>query len=104
GEEVARTVAVNTLVAGQLFYLFNCRKIKAPVFGKGFFDNSYVFFAAGALVVLQVLFVYLPFMQTIFDTSPIGVGRWLYSLAGGVLVFVFVELEKFFFHRGVKKQ
>ncbi|MFP4691922.1 MAG: cation-translocating P-type ATPase, partial [Bacteroidales bacterium] len=28
GEEVARTVAVNTLVAGQLFYLFNCRKIK----------------------------------------------------------------------------
>ncbi|MFP4065830.1 MAG: cation-transporting P-type ATPase [Bacteroidales bacterium] len=47
GEEVARTVAVNTLVAGQLFYLFNCRKIKAPVFGKGFFDNSFFLLLPG---------------------------------------------------------
>ncbi len=104
GEDVARTVAVNTLVAGQLFYLFNCRKIKTPAFGKGFFDNSYVFYAVGALIVLQALFVYLPFMHTIFDTSPIGGGLWLYSLAGGVLVFLLVELEKFLFYRLVKKQ
>ena len=99
GEDVARTVAVNTLVAGQLFYLFNCRKIKAPAIGRGFFVNRYVFVAAGALVVLQALFVYLPFMHAIFDTSPIGGGLWLYSLAGGLLVFLLVELEKYLFHR-----
>ncbi len=95
-EGVARTVAVNTLVAGQLFYLFNCRHIKSPAIGKGFFGNKYAFIAAGALVVLQLLFVYVPFMNTFFDTSPIDGRFWLYSLAGGAIVFLAVELEKYF--------
>ncbi len=94
-DAVARTIAVNTLVAGQLFYLFNCRKIKMPAIGKGFFGNKYAFIAAGALIALQMLFVYTPFMNTFFDTAPIEGHYWWYSLAGGVIVFITVELEKF---------
>ncbi len=97
--DIARTIAVNTLVAGQLFYLFNCRQIKAPAIGKGFFGNKYVFIAAGALVLLQMLFVYVPFMNTFFDTAPIEASYWLYSLAGGLIVFITVELEKYVVQR-----
>ena len=93
--DVSRTVAVNTLVAGQLFYLFNTRNIKLPSIGKNFFDNKYAFYAAGALIVLQALFVYLPFMNTFFNTVAIGPTLWLYSLAAGFAVFVIVETEKF---------
>ncbi len=93
--ELVRTIAVNTLVAGQLFYLFNCRKIKQPSLGKGFFGNKYVFVAVGALLVFQSLFVYLPFMNTFFGTAAIPAYYWVYSLVAGVLVFVVVELEKF---------
>lgn len=95
GEAAARTVAVNTLVAGQLFYLFNCRKIKAPSLGKGFFSNKYAFIAAGALVVLQLFFVFTPFMNTFFDTAPVEAAYWLYPLGAGIVVFTLVELEKF---------
>ncbi len=91
---IARTVAVNTLVAGQLFYLFNCRQIKTPALSRDFFGNKYVFFAAGALVLLQLFFVYVPFMNTFFDTAPIEGHYWWYSLAGGLIVFAVVELEK----------
>jgi P-type Ca2+ transporter type 2C len=94
-DSAARTIAVNTLVAGQLFYLFNCRKISLPSLGKGFFNNRYVFYASGALILLQALFVYLPFMNTFFDTAPIKGVYWLYPLTAGMLVFVLVELEKF---------
>ncbi len=94
-EEVKRTVAVNTLVAGQLFYLFNCRKIKLPSLGKGFFNNKYAFIAAGALIVLQVFFAYTPFMNTFFGTAPIQASYWLYPLVAGVAVFFIVELEKY---------
>ncbi len=94
-DAASRTIAVNTLVAGQLFYLFNCRKIKTPSLGKGFFANKYTFIAAGALVILQMVFVYLPFMNTFFETSPIKGSYWWYSVAGGVMVFAVVELEKF---------
>ena len=97
--ETARTVAVNTLVAGQLFYLFNCRQIKESAIGKGFFGNKYAFMAAGALVVLQMAFVYAPFMNLFFGTAPIQGSFWLYSLAGGLIVFIVVELEKRLFHR-----
>ena len=98
-QSAARTIAVNTLVAGQLFYLFNCRKIKLPSLGKGFFTNKYVFYAAGMLVLLQALFVYVPFMNTFFDTAPLEGIYWLYPLAAGLLVFVLVEVEKFLIGR-----
>ncbi len=91
----SRTVAVNTLVAGQLFYLFNCRKIKTPSLGKGFFNNKYAFIAAGALVLLQLFFAYTPFMNTFFGTAPVEASFWLYPLGAGIAVFMLVELEKF---------
>ncbi len=94
-QAAARTIAVNTLVAGQLFYLFNCRKIEHAALGKGFFNNKFVFIAAGALAVLQLIFVYLPLMNTFFDTRPIAFSYWLYPAAAGAAVFVLVELEKF---------
>ncbi len=97
--DVARTIAVNTLVAGQLFYLFNCRRIKQPAVGKGFFSNKYAFIAAGVLILLQMLFVYVPFMNTFFETSPVGAMFWLYPLGGGLLVFIVVEIEKFIINR-----
>ncbi len=93
-EIAARTVAVNTLVFGQLFYLFNCRKIKHPSLGEGFFNNKYAFMAAGALLLLQSAFVYIPFMNTFFKTSPIDFYYWLYPLIAGLVVFIIVELEK----------
>ncbi len=98
-DEAARTLAVNTLVAGQLFYLFNCRKIKLPSLGKGFFNNKYAFIAAGALILLQALFVYAPFMNTFFETAPVEGFYWLYPLAAGAIVFVVVETEKLIVNR-----
>lgn len=94
-EAIARTVAVNTLVAGQLFYLFNSRKIKLPSVGKSFFNNKYAFLAAAALIVLQAIFVYVPFMNNFFDTEAIKLSYWLYPLAAGLAVFIIVETEKF---------
>ncbi len=102
-DAAARTIAVNTLVAGQMFYLFNCRSIKSPSLGKDFFNNKYAFIAAGGLILLQALFVYVPFMNTFFNTSPISASYWLYPLAAGVLVFILVEFEKWVISRVFKE-
>jgi P-type Ca2+ transporter type 2C len=91
----ARTVAVNTLVAGQLFYLLNCRQIKTPAFSKGFFKNRTVFIAIGVLILLQVFFVYIPFMNEAFGTFPHGLALWLYPLIAGIAIFFIVEFEKY---------
>jgi P-type Ca2+ transporter type 2C len=98
-ESTARTIAVNTLVGGQLFYLFNCRKIRLPSLGKGFFNNKYVFIAVGVLIMLQMIFVYVPFMNSFFGTTPIDRIYWLYPIGAGLSVFLIVEGEKWLIER-----
>ncbi|NLN46795.1 MAG: cation-transporting P-type ATPase, partial [Clostridiaceae bacterium] len=91
---VAQTLAVNVLVAGQLFYLFNCRSIETRALSKGFFANPFAFAVAGILIVLQLGFTYLPFMNRVFGTTPLRIGMWVYPIGAGLLVFGLVELEK----------
>jgi magnesium-transporting ATPase (P-type) len=92
---LARTVAVNTLVAGQLFYLFNSRFLRASSFRlQGLFSNRAVWIAVAALVFLQLLFVYAPFMNHWFGTAPLAPHQWLAPFAIGVVVFLAVEAEK----------
>lgn len=92
--EVARTVAVNVFVMGELFYLFNCRSLTKSVFEVGFFSNPWVFGGAGLMVLLQLLFTYAPAMNTAFHTSPIGVDAWARIVIAAFLVMVVVGIEK----------
>ena len=92
--DVVRTIAVNTLVAGQLFYLYNCRNLIEPAIGKTFLQNKVVFVVSGILIVLQIGLAYLPFMNELFGTAPLKAHQWLYSLGAGLVVFLVVESEK----------
>jgi len=102
--ETARTVAVNMLVAGHLFYLFTCRKLYESSITKKFFDNKYVFVAVGILLVLQLLFTYLPVMNNLFDTRPISLSEWRFPLLIGLVVFSLVEVEKLIVRKFKKKE
>ena len=104
GIEASRTVAVNALVVGEIFYLFNCRYLLAPVSSSaGMFGNRYVLIAIGVLLVLQALFTYAPFMQELFGTVAIGFAEWARITAFGVLLFAVVEIEKYLIGRGGAK-
>ena len=48
----------------------------------------------GAVIVLQILFTYAPFMQAIFGTEAMPLYIWKWLLLGGVVFFTLVELEK----------
>jgi len=94
--EHARTVAVNTLVMFEIFYLFNSRYITASVFNwSGFSGNPYVLIAIAVLIVFQLGFTYLAPMQALFGTAAIGLNVWLYILLVSSSVLFLVELEKY---------
>lgn len=94
-DEVARTVAINTIVAGQAFYLLNLRLIHQPVLvGWEIFRSRAMWLAIGVLIVLQFAFSYLPVMHTLFGTAPITAADWTRILLFGLAVFVIVECEK----------
>ena len=94
-DELARTVAINTLVAGQAFYLLNLRLIHQPVLvGWEVFRSRAMWIAIGVLIVLQIAFTFAPVMNTLFGTTPVPLEHWWRILLFGVLLFVIVETEK----------
>lgn len=93
--EFARTAAVNAMIIGQVFYLVNSRFLLDSCFSfRAFTGNKWIPISIGALVVLQLLFTYAPFMQTVFGTAPLPVRTWAWLLLGGGVFFTLVELEK----------
>ncbi|MEE9492015.1 MAG: cation-transporting P-type ATPase [Gammaproteobacteria bacterium] len=95
--EHARTVAVNTLVMFEIFYLFNSRYITASVFNwAGLTGNRYVLIAIGVLIIFQLGFTYLAPMQSLFGTTAIDFNIWLRILLVSSSVLFLVELEKYF--------
>jgi len=97
--EVARTCATNIFVFGEIFYLFNCRSLRHSMFRIGLFSNRWVLGGVGLMVLLQMLFTYLPIMNTAFGSQPIGLRQWGVIIGTSLVVYIVVECEKWLRHR-----
>ncbi len=95
----ARTAAVNAFVMVELFYLFNCRSLEKSIFRLGFFSNPWVLAGAVTMILLQVAYTYLPVMNRLFQSAPIDLGVWGRTAAAGLVVFVIIEIEKWFWKK-----
>ncbi len=69
---VARSMALTTLVMGQLFYVFECRSEQYSPFQLGFFKNRFLLIAVLCSLVMQTAVLFLPFMQNIFHTTALN--------------------------------
>lgn len=94
GFAVASTTAVNVIIFGKIFYLFNIRTA-APALSASFWTNPMAFVAIGAMIILQLLFTYVPFMQGVFTTAGLSWTDWLVVLATGFIVLFVTELDKY---------
>jgi magnesium-transporting ATPase (P-type) len=92
--EVARTVAVNMFVFGELFYLFNCRSLRYNMFQLGVFSNRWLILGVSIMIVLQLFMTYVPTMNMLFGTAPIGLAEWGLILGGSLSIFTVVSVEK----------
>jgi magnesium-transporting ATPase (P-type) len=93
--ELARTVAVNTIVMCEIFYLFNVRRMgRAGSGGSSLIDLRPTLMASALVLLFQVAFTYLSFMQSLFGTAPLTTRHWLVITAVAFAVYLAVELEK----------
>ncbi|MCU0970097.1 MAG: HAD-IC family P-type ATPase, partial [Rubrivivax sp.] len=93
--DAARTVAVNTLVCMEVFYLFSVRYLKAASFTwSGVRGTPRVLASVATVFVLQLLFTYTPLMQTLFHTEALPLATGVQIVAVGALLLMVLELEK----------
>jgi len=101
--ELGRTIAVNTLVMFEIFYLFNTRYLTASSMSFACLTgNRYVLIAIGLLIFFQLGFTYLPPMQALFGTTAMSADAWLRVVIVSSSVFFLVEFEKLLMRRYAK--
>ncbi|MFZ1415386.1 MAG: HAD-IC family P-type ATPase [Defluviicoccus sp.] len=90
----AQTEAVTTVILFQIFYLLNCRSLKASMFRIGLFSNLWIYAGIGTVLLLQIGFIYLPFMNEVFGSAPIDLPAWLRAAGVAVLIMPLIGIEK----------
>jgi Ca2+-transporting ATPase len=84
-----RTIIFTSTVLFELIFVFNCRSEKYSVFRMNPLRNKALLLAVLASFVLQLIVVYVPFLQPLFETVALTASDWMIVLAiaaSGLLV------------------
>ena len=97
---VARTLAINTLIAAEMLFLINCRSLSSHSFSiQAWFGNRQVWIAIGCLLVLQWLQTYWSLMNTLFGTAPVGYDLWRWVMLAAFAYYLLIEAGKWLLNR-----
>jgi len=93
--EHGRTMALNTLVAMEVFYLFSVRyRHGASLTLEGIRGTPAVLVAIAAVTGLQALVTYAPFMQAVFETVALSLADLGLCTLAGVVLLIVLDLDK----------
>jgi calcium-translocating P-type ATPase len=93
--ELARTLAVNTLVVMEIFHLFFIRNIYGTsLTWKAVQGTKVVWATVIVITVAQFAITYLPPLQAVFDTVSIPFWDGLLVIGIGAALFAIIETEK----------
>ncbi len=89
----ARTMGFTILVFAQLFNAIASRSARRSAF-VGLFSNKWLWGAIGLSVVLQLVVIYVPFLNSAFGTTPLGPWAWVECICLAAVVLIASEIYK----------
>ena len=90
----AQTMAVTAMVLFQVFYLVDCRSINFSVNKIGLFSNPFIYVGIVTVLLVQSAFVYMPFMNRWFHSSPLKIEAWGISAMVAFSILIIISVEK----------
>ena len=91
---LATTMTLASIVFCQIGMVMNCRTAKQSVFKVGLFNNKKILLGIVIEVLLICAFSYVPFLQAIFNTAPIGLRDWVFLAVLPIAVLMIEEFRK----------
>ena len=91
---LAQTMAFVTLSASELVRAYTSRSERVSLWRLGIFTNPYMQYAVLASFVLLLGAVYVPFLQPIFNTVPLGSREWSVILPLLLVPSIAAEITK----------
>jgi Ca2+-transporting ATPase len=95
GVETWQTLLFTTLIFSQLAVALEARAEQESIFRLGLFTNQSMIWALLSAFALQLAVIYLPFLQKIFDTSPLSWLELLVTILASLSVLLVIEVWKF---------
>jgi Ca2+-transporting ATPase len=102
--QFAETMAFTTLSISELLRAFTARSEYYPLFKIGVFGNKWMNVGVLVSLVLIFLVIYVPFLQTIFDTAALGWAQWFKIIPLLIIPSIAAELTKFVISSRRKQQ
>lgn len=90
----AQTATFTYMAVAQLFHILNVRRLNGFGLDKTFFQNKLLLAAIAFSVVLQLMVVYVPFLNNVFGTEPLTLMTWGIILAIVLVITGLVYLVK----------
>jgi Ca2+-transporting ATPase len=92
--EYAETMAFVTLSCSELLRAYTARSEYYPLLKIGVFKNRIMNYAVLSSLVLILAVVYVPFLQPVFNTRPLGWAQWEIMLPLLLIPSVAAEVTK----------
>lgn len=92
----ALTMSLTVLAVFQWFNAWNCRFENKSVFKMNWFSNIYLVGATVIVILLQIVAVYLPFLQKILHTVPLEFSEWALVVLVATTIILAEEIRKLF--------
>ena len=102
--EKLQTLIFTLVVFSEMFNAFNWRSDRYSIFSLGLFTNKPLVYAVLITVILQLMVIYVPFLQTAFRTVPLSLSEWGVVLALASTTLISMELVKYFSGKGSQEK
>ncbi|MBC8586730.1 calcium-translocating P-type ATPase, SERCA-type [Paratissierella segnis] len=95
----ARTIAFTTLITAELLRAYSTRSTHYTMFEIGVFSNKTLVYGTTFSFILMLVVIYIPFLNPIFHTFPLGFTDWEIILAFAFLPLLIGEIVKLIVHK-----
>lgn len=95
----ARTIAFTTLITAELLRAYSTRSTHYTIFEIGIFSNKTLVYGTTLSFILTLVVIYIPFLNPVFHTFPLGFTDWEIILAFAFLPLLIGEIVKLIMHK-----
>lgn len=92
-----RTMIFACLSIDSIFYVFCCKSLRKNLWQINIFSNKLLLVAAVLGIIMLVAAVYVPMLQSLLKTVPLGIYDWLIVLTLGIIELIAIEAAKHYF-------
>jgi P-type Ca2+ transporter type 2C len=104
GIETARSIVFAILSIDSLLYVYSCRSLDKNIWHEKIFNNKFLMFAVLFGLILTVLSIYVPALQTLLDTKALSIYEWTIVIIISLSVIIAIETFKWLWNNLNNKQ